>query len=209
MMLTSSACLGLLLRDLQVPGDAWCTWSYTWIKVPPAASPANTSDLLLCFCSRSPSIDNFVNSQIVQFWHAVQMVHGQNWVSEFMASAFATADRTATNSAASCDLLCQLTTTRNRCFPDILWHRGTKSGQSCVYFMWCNCSPHPLFTTASSQLPGVNNPLAFTHIFALFCPNISRLFSTSPWSDAGPLRPPPGACWRGRQALEHTDVSGL
>lgn len=64
--LTSSACLGLLLRDLQVPG-ARCTWRHSWATVPSAASPGNTSDLVLCFSSHSLSIDNVVDSQTIQF----------------------------------------------------------------------------------------------------------------------------------------------
>lgn len=209
--LTSSACLGLLLMDLKVPGGVWCTWSCRWPKVLPAASPANASALVLCslfslklqFCQLS-------SSAILTHCSGA---HGQNWVSGFMA--LRTSDHTATNRTASCDLLCQLTTWRawDRCFPDILWHRGTKSGESCIYFRFCwECGVTVLPILFSPQLLLICLVLqltCFSHVFMLFCPNISLQFSTCLSRDAYPLHPWPGVCCQGRQMLVHTDVSGL
>lgn len=177
---TSSACLGLLLRDLQVPGGGWC---YTWAKVPPAASNANkhlcSCSVLLLMLSLNWQFCLLSNSAIL----TVQVVHGQDLVSGFTASAFTTSDHRATNSTARCDLLHQLTARRtwNQMFPWYSLAQGHQvQGILCLFQvlvgMCCNHSPHPLFTTASSHLPGVDDPLAFTHIFTVFCPNISLLF---------------------------------
>lgn len=74
------------------------------------------------------------------------------------------------------------------------WHPLTQGPQVRVFLFYrfqCECGiivlPFLFFTMASSHLPGVNSSHAFTHIFTLFCPNISLLFSISLSSIAGPV----------------------
>lgn len=174
--LTSSACLELLLRDLQVPGGVWCMWSYMWAQVPPAASPANTSALVLCFCSRSPSIDNFFDSQCNFDTSGGPWPEFSQWTHGLYHFR---PHQTATN---SCDLLHQLITRRawNRCFPDILWHRGTKSGESCFYFrFWWECGVIVLPILFSPRLPLICLVLT-THLLSLT--HLHSFVLTSPCS---------------------------